>query len=49
MHMCVCSLASRSLATLSCDSSYFFFAFIFLLCDQSYLKNRYYSGLTFSL
>ena len=27
----------------------FFFAFIFLLCDQSYLKNRYYSGLTFSL
>ena len=25
----------------------FFFAFIFLLCDQSYLKNRYYSGLTF--
>ena len=27
----------------------FFFAFIFLLCNQSYLKNRYYSGLTFSL
>ena len=27
--------------------SFFFFAFIFLLCDQSYLKNRYYSGLTF--
>ena len=27
----------------------FFFAFIFLLCDQSYLKNRYYSGLRFSL
>ena len=26
-----------------------FFAFIFLLCNQSYLKNRYYSGLTFSL
>ena len=29
--------------------SFFFFAFIFLLCNQSYLKNRYYSGLTFSL
>ena len=28
---------------------FFFFAFIFLLCNQSYLKNRYYSGLTFSL
>ena len=27
----------------------FFFAFIFLLCNQSYLKNMYYSGLTFSL
>ena len=27
----------------------FFFAFIFLLCNCSYLKNRYYSGLTFSL
>ena len=27
----------------------FYFAFIFLLCNQSYLKNRYYSGLTFSL
>ena len=27
----------------------FFFAFNFLLCNQSYLKNRYYSGLTFSL
>ena len=27
----------------------FFFAFIFLSCNQSYLKNRYYSGLTFSL
>ena len=26
-----------------------FFAFIFLLCNQSYLKNRYYSGLTFSM
>ena len=26
-----------------------FFPFIFLLCDQSYLKNRFYSGLTFSL
>ena len=29
--------------------SLFFFAFIFLSCNQSYLKNRYYSGLTFSL
>ena len=29
--------------------SLIFFAFIFLLCNQSYLKNRYYSGLTFSL
>ena len=29
--------------------SSFFFAFIFLLCDQSYIKNRYYAGLTFSL
>ena len=29
--------------------NHFFFAFIFLLCNQSYLKNRYYSGLTFSL
>ena len=28
--------------------SFFFFAFIFLLCNQSYLKNRHYSGLTFS-
>ena len=28
--------------------SIFFLAFIFLLCNQSYLKNRYYSGLTFS-
>ena len=28
---------------------FFFFAFIFLLCNQSCLKNRYYSGLTFSL
>ena len=28
---------------------FFFFAFIFLLGNQSYLKNRYYSGLTFSL
>ena len=27
----------------------FFGAFIFLLCNQSYLKNRYYSRLTFSL
>ena len=27
----------------------FFFAFIFLSCNQSYLKNRYYSGLTFFL
>ena len=27
----------------------FFFAFIFLLCNQSYLKNRYFSGLTFFL
>ena len=26
-----------------------FFYFFFLLCNQSYLKNRYYSGLTFSL
>ena len=26
-----------------------FFNFIFLLCNQSYLKNKYYSGLTFSL
>ena len=25
--------------------SFFFFAFIFLSCNQSYLKNRYYSGL----
>ena len=29
--------------------NHFFFAFIFLLCNQSYLKNRYYSRLTFSL
>ena len=29
--------------------SFFFFAFIFLLCNQSYFKNRYYSGLTFFL
>ena len=29
--------------------NHFFFAFIFLLCNQSYLKNRYYSGFTFSL
>ena len=29
--------------------NHFFFAFIFLLCNQLYLKNRYYSGLTFSL
>ena len=28
---------------------FYFFAFIFLSCNQSYLKNRYYSGLTFSL
>ena len=27
----------------------FFFGFIFLLCNQSYLKNRYYSELIFSL
>ena len=27
----------------------FCLGFIFLLCNQSYLKNRYYSGLTFSL
>ena len=27
----------------------FFVCFIFLLCNQSYLKNRFYSGLTFSL
>ena len=27
----------------------FFLAFIFLSCNQSYLRNRYYSGLTFSL
>ena len=92
--MCVCSQASHSRATLSCDSSYFFFhgficietigsfrvdflsvtlehrvqcprvglgvkikdilknhffSLIFLLCNKSYLKNRYYSGLTFSL
>ena len=29
--------------------SILFLAFIFLLCNQSYLKNRYYSGLTFSV
>ena len=29
--------------------NHFFFGFILLLCNQSYLKNRYYSGLTFSL
>ena len=28
---------------------FFFLPFFFLLCNQSYLKNRYYSGLTFSL
>ena len=28
---------------------FFFFAFIFLLCNQSFLKNRYYSRLTFCL
>ena len=27
----------------------FFFCYIFLLCNQSYLKNRYYTGLIFSL
>ena len=27
--------------------SFFFFAFIFLSCNQSYLKNRYYSGFFF--
>ena len=26
--------------------NHFIFAFIFLLCNQSYLKNRYNSGLT---
>ena len=30
-------------------NNHFFFGFIFLLCNQSYLKNRYYSGLTFFL
>ena len=29
--------------------SFFFFHFFFLLCNQAYLKNRYYSGLTWSL
>ena len=37
----------QNLGHLKISSS--FFAFIFLLCNQSYLKNRYYSGLTFSL
>ena len=27
----------------------FFVCFIFLLCNQSYIKNKFYSGLTFSL
>ena len=29
--------------------NHLFFASIFLLCNQLYLKNRYNSGLTFSL
>ena len=28
---------------------FFFLAFIFLLCNHLYSKNRYYSELTFSL
>ena len=41
--MCVCSQASRSLATLSCDSSFFFLLWIHL-----YLNNRFFLGLTLS-
>ena len=48
-HRVQCSRVGQGVKILDILNNHFFFAFIFLLCNQSYLKNRNYSGLTFSL
>ena len=48
-HRIKCPRLGLGVKILDILKNLFFFAFVFLLCNQSYLKNRYYSGLTFSL